>query len=55
MTGEELVDHFREQLMRNQRWVRVIANDNAADPFGASVGVECVVYEKRGGKLVIRS
>ena len=43
MRGEELVDYFGEQLVRDQRGVGVVCYDDAADSFGAAVGVECVV------------
>lgn len=45
MSGQELIDHFREQLMRHQGGVVVVGDDDAGDALGASVGVECVGWK----------
>lgn len=44
MCGEEFVDYFGEQLVRDQRGVVLAADYDAADPFGARVGMEGVVF-----------
>ena len=44
MLGEEFVDHFGEELVRYEGGVFVIADYDAADAFGASVGVEGVFW-----------
>lgn len=42
IAGEELVDHFREELVRDKGWVVGVADDDAGNTFGAAVGVEDV-------------
>jgi hypothetical protein len=46
--GQELVDDFGEQLVGDKGGVGVVADYDAADSFGAAVGVECVVYGEEG-------
>ncbi len=41
--GQELVDDFGEELVRDQGRVGVVADDDAADAFRPAVGVEGVV------------
>lgn len=41
--GEELVDDLGEELVRDQRGVIVVADDDAGDALGAAVGMEGVV------------
>lgn len=47
--GQELVDDFGEQLVRDERGVVLVADDDAGDAFGAAVGVEGVCCETREG------
>jgi len=46
--GEEFVDYFGEQLVGDERGVVLAADYDAADSFGAGVGVEGVVCEGEG-------
>ena len=39
---QELVQQLAEQLVRDQRRVLVVGNDDACEAFGAAVGVEGV-------------
>lgn len=43
MHGEELIDDFREELVRNKRGVIVIADNDTGDTLGAAICVESVV------------
>lgn len=43
MLGEKFIDDFREELVSYKSWIVVIGDNDAADAFCATVGVECVV------------
>lgn len=45
MLGKEFIDDFREELVRYKGWIIVIGDDDTADAFCATVGVECVVCD----------
>lgn len=40
--GEELVDHLRQQLVRNKCRIVTVRDDDTSHTFGPAVGVECV-------------
>lgn len=44
MAGEELVDDFGEQLVRDEGGVVLVGDYDAGDAFGAAVGVEGVCW-----------
>lgn len=46
MAGEELVDDFAEELVGYEGGVLVVGDDDAADAFGAAVGVKGVVWKE---------
>lgn len=42
--GEELVDDLAENLVRDERGILVVGDDDAADAFCATVGVKGVIW-----------
>lgn len=45
MRRQELVYDFGEELVSYEGGVGVVGDYDAADAFGAAVGVECIVYQ----------
>lgn len=40
--SQELIDNLRQKLVRNERWVIAVRNDDTSHAFGPAVGVERV-------------